>query len=297
MRKVLKWAGIVLGSLVGMLAIAFGVMILSANARLNKNYNIQVESVTIPTDAASLERGKHIVTSTCVGCHGGNLAGRVMIDAPIAYIESANLTGGKGGIGAAYSDADFIRAIRHGVDNQGKPLLIMPARAFYYFSDTDLGAIIAYVKSVSPVDREMKDYTIPVLGKMLISAGKLDIISAEGIDHTAPRPTAPAVGESVAYGDYLVRTRDCRACHGADLTGGSIPGSNPPIVAPSLAPAGDLGSWKASDFITTLRSGVRPNGVALKSDMPWKEFSQSSDAELQAMWVYLQSLQPRASSK
>lgn len=58
-----------------------------------------------------------------------------MIDAPFAQIYSANLTPGKGGAGSEFSDADFIRALRQGVDNQGRALVVMPAQVFWNFND------------------------------------------------------------------------------------------------------------------------------------------------------------------
>jgi hypothetical protein len=56
--KILKWSGIVLGSLIVIAAMLLGVLYAMANARLTKKYDVQVESVVIPTDQASIEQGK-----------------------------------------------------------------------------------------------------------------------------------------------------------------------------------------------------------------------------------------------
>ena len=89
-------------------------------------------------------------------CHGDNLAGDTLVDDfAFARIAASNLTSGRGGIGGTYSDIDYVRAIRHGVGNDGKGLPIMPSEAFNKFSDHDLGAMIAYLKTLPPVDNEV----------------------------------------------------------------------------------------------------------------------------------------------
>ena len=147
--KILKWVGIVLGGLVGLLVVAEIVVWLMAGARIDKKYDIEVAAVTIPTDEESIERGKRYVAALglCVDCHGENMAGDILEDHPIALrLAPRNLTKGKGGIGLDHHDIDYIRAIRHGVDHDGTPLIIMPSHFYNKISDTDLGAMIAYIK-------------------------------------------------------------------------------------------------------------------------------------------------------
>jgi mono/diheme cytochrome c family protein len=297
MLKVLKWIGIVLGSLVILILLIAGGMILSVNSRVNKVYNVQPEAITIPTDAASIAQGEHIV-SLCKGCHGPDLSGTVMIDDPaIGHIESANLTQGKGGVGSEFKDSDFVLAIRHGLDPEKKTLVIMPANSFYYFSDQDLGSIIAYLKSLPPVDKEVPEPEFKPMGKLLIAAGQFgSVFIAETIDQTGPRPATPAPGVTTAYGDYLVRTRACRDCHGPDLAGGTSGGPNP-ALSPNLTPAGDLAQWSEADFLAVFRTGKVPSGKTLSDDMPWKDYGTSTDDELKAMFLYLQSLPPVTKAK
>jgi hypothetical protein len=65
-------------------------------------------------------------------------------------------------------------------DPEGRGLIIMPSGHFYYFSDRDLGDIIAYLKSIPPVDREWPEPEFSALGKILIGAGILgNVIEAE----------------------------------------------------------------------------------------------------------------------
>jgi cytochrome c553 len=64
----------------------------------------------------------------------------------LGRLAGPNLT--KGGRGAELTDADWERAVRHGVRRDGRPLLIMPALEHTGMSDEDLASIVAYVRSL-----------------------------------------------------------------------------------------------------------------------------------------------------
>lgn len=294
LKKVLKWIGIVLGVIIILLLIGAGGLYFRAQSRLNQTYNVQVENVSIPTDTASIERGKHIASVVCVGCHGQDLGGTEFFNDPsLGAIHAKNLTTGKGGIGSYYKDTDYVRTLWHGVNPDGKTVFVMPAYNFHYLSEQDLGAIIAYLKSVPPVDKEWAPRKFALMGTLLIGAGMFDSqISAEQIDQTAPRPVAPAIGVTKEYGDYLITLGDCRNCHGKQLAGGKIPDPTMDVRTPNLTPGGELVAWSDADFIKTIRTGVTPSGHQLSDNMPWKDFSKLTDDELKAIFLYLQA-QPK----
>jgi cytochrome c553 len=298
MKKVLKWIGIVLGSVVALLVVAGVVLYFLGSARLNKTYNIQPEDLSIPSDAAAIAHGRHLVEALtfCKGCHGEQLEGDIFEDEPmIATFYAPNLTSGQGGLGAAYSAADYVRAIRHGVDPQGRGLLIMHSDIYHNLSQQDLGAMIAYLKSVPPVDNELPDLKIKPLGKIMVALGVFDsealpLIPAEKIDHAAPFTEMPSQGATADYGAYLMSITLCRMCHGPELTGGTPlePGMPP---GTNLNPGGVLGNWSEDGFIKTMRTGVSPSGHKLNADfMPWDVYSNMTDEELKSLWLYLQSL-------
>ena len=161
MRRALKWLAIILVGLVGVAVIAALVLIFMARSRLNREYDIQVQNITIPSDEAALERGQHLAeaVSDCGGCHGPEYGGMPFFEDPmIGTVYSSNLTPGEGGIGSSYSDEDWVRAIRHGVGPDGRPLFIMPAQHFYRYSDEDLGAIYTYLRTIPPVEREVRRF-------------------------------------------------------------------------------------------------------------------------------------------
>jgi mono/diheme cytochrome c family protein len=295
MRKALKWIGIVVGGLVGLVVLIVAGILVSTGMRLNRTYDIQPEAVTIPTDAAAIERGRNRTARYCTGCHGEDLSGTVIFDDPsLGLIQASNLTSGQGGVGGAFGDAEWVLAIRHGVGVDGKPLLIMPAGDFYYFSDGDLGDIVAYVKSVPPVDNETTGYAFTPMARILIAMGAFgDVINAETIDHTGPRPAAPAPGVTLAYGEYLVNTGGCRTCHGVELSGGDPPNPESPL-GPNLTPGDELADWSEADFIQTIRTGVSPHDHELDPEfMPWESIAKLTDDELKAIWLFLQSLPPK----
>lgn len=295
MRKFLKWIGIVLGSLVGLLVLAAVILYIVGGAAWNRvyeNYDVSVGAVPVPTGEAAIADGRHVATiHYCAFCHDDNLAGQALIDEPaLAVAFAPNLTAGEGGVGATNTDDDWVRAIRHGVGHDGRGLVAMPARIWYHLSDEDLGALIAYLQSLPPIDNELPARRIGPLGRLMVALGQFPPTEAAVIDHHAPRPVAPKPGITVAYGEYLVRST-CSACHGDNLNGGSVRGLDGELeIALNLTPGGELAGWSEAEFMTALRSGVTPSGRVLSETMPWQYVGQMTDEELRSVWLYLQSL-------
>jgi mono/diheme cytochrome c family protein len=288
MRKVLKWIGIVLGGLIVLLLLAVVGLSMAGGSRLGKTRDVQAEAITIPTDEAALARGAHLADAACKSCHGANLSGSpILADPAIGTVYAANITG----LGETHSDADLVRAIRHGVDQDGRQLIIMPAESFIHFSEEDLGALIAHLKTVPKVENDVPEPELTFMGRVLLGAGLFgDPFAAEYIDHDQPFHPMPPVGANVAYGEYLARF--CMACHGADLAGGQPADPESP-PAPNLTPGGELGAWTEEDFLAAIRTGVTPSRQLDPAFMPWESFGKFEDEELQGIWIYLQSLPPR----
>ncbi|MED7629326.1 UNVERIFIED_CONTAM: cytochrome C, partial [Lactobacillus helveticus] len=144
-----------------------------------------------------------------------------------------------------------------------------PSQDFAQLSDEDTAPIIAYLHSAPPVDNTEPASSIGPLGRALLVFNQFPVLPAEEIDHTAVGGTAPDVGASAEYGEYLAVS--CRGCHMANYAGGLLPGSEADAVpAANLTPAGDLATWTTEDFITTIRTGVNPEGHQLDPEMPWQ---------------------------
>jgi mono/diheme cytochrome c family protein len=292
MKRVFKWIGIVLGSLIGLLLVAGLVMFLMGEARFNKTYDFPPSNIVVPTDEASIAFGKHRAETLCQGCHGADMGGIINFfeGGPLGTMDSANLTTGEGGIGRDYTTEDYVRAIRHGIDREGKPIFMPAVVSTAYMSDEDLGSIIAYINTLPPVDRQTQGRKFTPLAKILLTAGMLGDMPVETVSHDVT-VAAPARGVSVEYGKYMVDTHDCRICHGAELNGGKH--ANPTInkISPNLTPGGEVAFWSEEEFAASIRNGVTPSGHELDPAlMPWKEYSAMSDDELKAIYLYLQSL-------
>ena len=294
-RKTLKWIGIVFGSLIGLLVLALIVLYLIGSAqwnRLHGQYDVPVEMIAIPTDSASITRGEHIATiRMCRHCHLDDLGGQTAGAPLLITLSVPNLTPGMGGVGATNTDEDWVRAIRHGVGRDGRGLVVMPSSIWYQLSDEDLGALIAYLKSLPPVNHELPPTDLGPLGRVMLTLGQLPPAIEPNvlkIDHDGPRPSAPKPDRTVEYGKYLAMT--CTLCHGENLNGQTVREGGNVYVAPNLTRGGEMGFWSEEDFITTLRTGVTPGGHKLIDFMPWKYFGQMTDDELKAVWMYLQSL-------
>jgi len=89
-------------------------MYIITNNYINNSFDIAAESLDLPAEEEALARGEHIAISWgCQDCHTANLGGQPMMEDPaMGYVYASNLTAGEGGVGAAYSTADWVRAIR-----------------------------------------------------------------------------------------------------------------------------------------------------------------------------------------
>jgi len=291
MKKAVKWVGL---TLLGVILLGFIAMVGFFNVgknRLNAVYIVPAETISIPTDAASISGGEHLFQVHCAGCHGVNLEGGVVVSMPpIGSITAPAIAGGHGKYGTVLSDTELIRAIRHGVGIDQKPLLVMPSGSYYYFSDQDLSQIIAYVKSMPSPSAPPQPSKLSAVGIALAAAGAFgNVFNAETIDHNAPRPAVVEPGITVEYGEYKSYVGECRICHGSQLTGGKDPNPGAP-PAPDLTSSGNVGQWTEAEFIQTMRTGVTPAGKQLVEFMPWKFYGKMNDVELKAIYLYFQSL-------
>ncbi len=133
-------------------------------------------------DLELLEQGRYLVELIgCSVCHtDGALIGEPRIDEwlagsnvgiaysnPMKYdnpgiVFPGNLTPDpKTGIGR-WSDDEIVSAIRHGLDRQGNRLIqAMPWLIYEKISDADTRAIVAYLRSLPPVEHKVPDDVPP----------------------------------------------------------------------------------------------------------------------------------------
>ena len=94
MIKVLKWIGVGLGVVIGLLITAAVILYFMGGAQLNKTRQIQPAELTIPTDDEALARGEHLVNTACKSCHGADLSGTaILADPAVGTVYAANISG------------------------------------------------------------------------------------------------------------------------------------------------------------------------------------------------------------
>lgn len=186
MRKALKYLGAGLAASIGVAAGGFTLAVWLGELRAQRFVEVRVVPVPYASDAAAVRAGKALYDSRCAQCHGADGRGRVMIDEPGGhYVRAPNITPHPTSAVAGYAEADWVRAIRHGVDRAGRALLEMPSEAYNRMYDTDFAAMVAYTRSLPAAEGETAVVRLPLVKKALYGIGAIGD-SAGAIDHRLP---------------------------------------------------------------------------------------------------------------
>lgn len=279
MKRALRWLAYGLGGLVALIIVGYGVVYALSVRALGRSYAIPDTQVAVPSGPVAIVEGKRLATIRgCDGCHRANFEGEVFFDQPsIARIIAPNLSK----LLPVYSDAELERVIRHGIARDGRPVVIMPSSMFARLSDADLGAIIAYLRTVPPVDHALPASRFGPMARLGIVLGKYHT-EPSVIDHAAPHPQTAPTGDRLAWGKYLALT-SCTECHGLDLRG------DPEGGTPNLAIA--VG-YPDSSFRAFFKTGKALGGreLELMSEVARRRFSNFTDAEVGALHAFLKTL-------
>jgi mono/diheme cytochrome c family protein len=300
MKKILKTLAFALGGIAAAGLLAFAVALWLGERKLERVVDVRVVPVAFAKDPAAATLGKYLYESRgCAECHGADGRGVVFVDAPNGMrLKSPNITRGPGGVVATYSEGDWVRAIRHGVNPRGHALMVMPSEDFARMNDDDFAALVAYVRSLPNVAGSGADLRIPAIVKALYGVGAIQD-AAEKIDHKAPPPAPVAVAVNARHGGYVANM--CMGCHGQLLAGGRVPGG-PPEWPPAANLTPGQGSVmprydSAEKFISMMRTGKRPDGTEVDKAMPFMTLRSMNDTDLNAVYAYLRSLAPHAAGE
>ncbi|MBI1394166.1 MAG: c-type cytochrome [Alphaproteobacteria bacterium] len=240
-------------------------------------------SAPIPTDAASIEHGRHVArTRGCFGCHGQKLQGW-NFDEQWDWPERAvapNL--------ARYARENDVAtieaAVRQGIGRNGRALMSMPSFNFRRLTDEDMAALIAFLKSAPVVEAQLPT---PKLGW----AARWGVVT--GAEPRVPDWVAvvpelavdPIGDRQRAAGEYLAMTM-CNECHGLDVRGQWF----------YMPPTPDLGAvvptYSRAAFETLIETGISADGreLGLMRLVAPDRFPSLTDAEVDALYAYLTSL-------
>ena len=292
MKRVLKIIGYVLGAILLLLLLGSWYFSSKFNGEFKKVIAFEPQAISIPDDSASIERGR-ILSVDCRSCHGVDLGGKVFFDDPtIGVLPSSNLTRAKGSETENYTNIDFVRAVRHGLNKDGHKLMVMPCNSYSYMSDQDLGCLIAFINTLPPVNNTFEKRKFNFTAQVMAGAGLFgDLFHYDIIDHAkAQNVPSVAINNTPEYGSYLIHIHGCNDCHKKNLKGGKAPDPVSPPV-PDISNSGAVGRWTLEQFASVFRTGTTPEGKALNSEfMPFAGLGAHSDEEIEAVYNFIKSL-------
>jgi mono/diheme cytochrome c family protein len=262
-------------------------------------------------DADSVRRGEYVFkASGGCACHGDpasasfSLAGGRPIKTPFGTIYGTNITPSpRTGIGA-WTDGDFLKAMREGLSPKGEPYYpVFPYTSFTLMTDRDLLDLKAYLLSLPAVEKENQppDFGFPYNSRTSVRVWR-------GL-HFAPHRFEPDPEKSEEWnrGAYLSQAvAHCGECHtprtfmGAtdeDLHyAGSTEGPEGEL-APNITPdeKTGIGKWSTTDIVWFLQTNLLPDGdgtQGLMAEVIDKGYRHMEEADLKAIAVYLESLPP-----
>jgi mono/diheme cytochrome c family protein len=250
----------------------------------------------------SVERGEYLVRGPagCGNCHtpmgpegfimDQELAGRLVEDIPAFTAIGANLT--PAGRISEWSDAELARAIREGIRPDGTVIgPPMPITMYRGLSDDDLMSIVAFLRTLPPVENELPAsvYNIPL---------------PPAYGPPVESVTAPPQGVTVEYGAYLAGpVAHCMECHTpmgpqgplleTDLGRGGFEFHGPwgVSVAANITNHEDgLAGYTDDQIKTMITQGVHADGRPMMPPMPYGYLAKMTPEDLDAIVLYLRSL-------
>lgn len=282
------------------------------------------ENMTIDSNEAMIQRGTYLANhvSACMDCHstrdwtrfagplipgtegmGGDLFDHTMGLPGKFYsknITPFNLS--------HWTDGEIYRLITTGVTKDNEVIFpIMPYKSYSKMAPDDVKAIIAYLRTLPAIDN------VP-------SPSEADF-PVNLIMRTIPKNSKPMeISESAGIldrGRYLLTIAGCADCHTpqekgeaiTDLylaggfefglpTGGTVRSAN---ITPDTETG--IGSWSSQDFVNKFKmyndssyTNMTVEKNSFNTLMPWMMYKDMKTEDLEAIYAYLQSIEPVANT-
>ncbi|HEX3942826.1 MAG TPA: c-type cytochrome [Rhizomicrobium sp.] len=243
---------------------------LLSEATLDRRYTLPRSLVVADSTPVGVQRGARLVrVAGCTGCHGPNLRGR-MLREPVS-IRASNLRA----LISSYSDEDFDRAIRRGLRPDASSLWVMPSQAYVYIRDTDIAAILGYLRALKAEGRITPPPQFGSPAREKIARGALQ----PAADLALTQMPAIDLGPHYSGGRYIAMFA-CGVCHGTELNG-SPDGSVPDLKA--------IKRYTRTQFFNLLREGWSANHRRLETMAPLarQRFHILMDWEIDPLYAYL----------
>jgi cytochrome c553 len=219
----------------------------------------------------------------CTGCHGKDLTGEDWSDPEWGRLWTANLTRAV----PRYDDSALERAIRGGIGHDGRELWEMPSHLFAHLNDTEMKALIAWLRTHRPTGEDHPPHVPGPRAKRELAAGTWRSSAADVRKDGKRWP--PDAGAAHALGRYIVRAT-CSECHGLGLEGDDDQEQDRP--APPLSV---VAAYDRPQFRTLLRTGKPIGGreLRLMSGVARWRYARLTEAELDSVYDYLKALERR----
>jgi mono/diheme cytochrome c family protein len=258
------------------------------------------------------KRGEYLAKAGgCVGCHteekegAAPYAGGRALKTPFGTFYGPNITPDtKAGIGN-WTEADFMRALRHGDRPDGSNYFpAFPYPSFTKIRDGDMRDLWAYLRTLAPSAKPSKEHDLWFFfgWRWLVTFWKWFYFTPGAFADIAG---VPAI---VNRGAYLVQALGhCGECHtprnflggpksGRYLAGGKGPDGK---AVANLTPT-ELKKQSDKDLKDVLTTGMTPDGDVLAEAMGevvTNTISKLTPADLDALIAYLRTLPPLPSEK
>ncbi len=201
-----------------------------------------------------------------------------------------------------WTDGEIFRAITTGVDKDGNALFpVMPYHYYGKMDKEDIYDIIAYIRTLAPIENKTPDHSIDFPMNFIINT----------IPVKASFVLKPPKSDTIQYGAYLVNASACMECHTKVKQGQVIPSlafsggrlfqmPNGNVYSANITPdkATGIGSWTADQFVTRFKTYADPANVKelsasdINTIMPWTMFAGMDTSDLRSIYAYLQTLKP-----
>lgn len=311
--KLLKVLGLILLLLI-VCIIGAGTYMKTALPDVGDAIDIKIERTT-----ARVERGRYLANhvAVCMDCHssrdwslyagpmqagnfggGGEVFNKEMGFPGTFY--APNITPYALG---SWTDGEILRAITTGVNKEGRALFpVMAYHRFGAMDKEDVYSIIAYIRTLDPVKREVPvsqaDFPVNFIINTMPAKAQFTAI--------------PDTNDQLAYGKYLINATGCVDCHSQTDKGKVIPGTEFGGGMEFHQPAGILrspnitfdaetgiGAWTKESFVQRFKMYTDSSYLLramkrsdLNTPMPWTMFAGMKTKDLEAIYAYLKSLKP-----
>jgi hypothetical protein len=281
-------------------------------------------AINVPMTPERVARGKYLFEELgdCDGCHSerdftridgpvvpsGRGRGNVMSDLIPALpgtVVAPNITPDvETGIGA-WSDGEKIRAIREGVDRDGRALFpMMDYPGYRHMSDDDVESLVAYLNTLAPIHNPLPRTKLSFPVNLMI----------KGAPQLAGNVPPPDRSDRVKYGEYLVTLAGCEDCHtpaerGQPIAAKRLAGGQKfeapalgTVVSANITPDIEtgIGKWDEAFFLKKFydykdyaaHGSPKMTGREQFTLMPWLTFCQLPPEDLGAIYAYLRTVKP-----